>query len=81
MALKTIKNVDEETWHHFKRLAVTQRSGMGTLLKKMINEYESKSRDAWKAIFEGEKILTDVEAGRLLKETATMRKERGFRFR
>jgi hypothetical protein len=79
MTIKTIKNVDDSTWYRFKKLAVRQRLGMGALLQKMVNEYESKSQAFWKDIFEGERILTDAEADRILKEVAMSRKDRGFR--
>ncbi len=45
MALKTIKNVDDETWHKFKVLSVKNHIPMGKLLKKMIYTYESDSKE------------------------------------
>lgn len=79
MALKTIKNVDEETWYRFKTLAVKNRINMGKLLEKMIREYESKSDKFWKEVLECDKILSDKEAKELLQNTDKLRKEHGFR--
>lgn len=79
MTIKTIKDVDEETWYRFKNLAVKNRVGMGILLNKMVKEYELRSEDFWKQILEGDKILTDAEAEDLLKYTNKLRKEHGFR--
>lgn len=77
--LKTIKNVDEESWHRFKMLALRHRMAMGQLLQKMIKEYEAKAKMTWKEILEGEKILSDKEAESLLEHTSKLRKEYGFR--
>ena len=39
----------------------------------------AKSREFWKEILEGEKLLTEEEATELLKLTVKSRKEYGFR--
>jgi hypothetical protein len=77
--IKTIKNVDDETWHKFKMLAAKDNIEMGNLLKSMIKNYEDKSNNIWKEIFEVEKIITDKEAEILLKRSKEIRKEYGFR--
>ncbi len=79
MVIKTIKNVDEETWYKFKKLAVKNRIEMGELLNKMIKEYELKSDKFWKDILYSRKILSDKEAEFLLNHTKILRKEPGFR--
>jgi len=79
MTTKTIKSVDDEVWYKFRFLAVKNRLGMGKLLGEMINEYEFKSKEFWKDILEGERLLTDKEASELLSEIKKSRKEHGFR--
>lgn len=79
MTTKTIKGVDDEIWYKFRSLAVKNRIGMGKLLGELINEYEPKSKEFWKEVLEGEKILTDKEATELLNEVTRSRKEHGFR--
>ncbi|MBI2564410.1 hypothetical protein HYV79_00265 [Candidatus Woesearchaeota archaeon] len=79
MTLKTIKNVDEETWYRFKTLAVKNKLVMGKLLEKMIISYESESNKFWKEVLEGDKILSDKEAKDLSEDLEKLRKEHGFR--
>ena len=77
--LKTIKSVDEVTWHRFKNLASAKGTTMGILLKNMVEEYEVNSTDFWRAILHGEKNISDKEADEMKKIVARVRAEKGFR--
>jgi len=77
--VKTIRNVDEETWIELKTLAVQHRLALGILLKKMIDSYKKNTRETWDKILNSGKILTDKEAEDLEKITRSMRKEKGWR--
>ena len=79
MALKTIKNVDEETWHRFKMLSVKNKTPMGILLKKMISNYELESRNFWKNVLSGEKILSEKDVAEIKEDTKWIKEDWGFR--
>ena len=78
-SVKTIKDVDDATWSHFKSLAARSNMKMGAFFKTMIHEYDSKSNNVWNRILGGEKLLTDKEARRMHQEVKKLRKEYGFR--
>ncbi|MAE49389.1 hypothetical protein CMI48_01030 [Candidatus Pacearchaeota archaeon] len=77
--VKTIRNVNEETWRELKTLAAKRRVPLGTLLKNMITEYKKETNNAWDAILNTEKIISDEEAEDLEEITKGMRKEKGWR--
>ena len=79
MEVKTIKNVDEETWREFKTLAVKNNVKMSSLLRIMIKEFEKNNKDFWDEILNGEKLMSDKEAEEMKVITMKLRKERGFR--
>ena len=77
--IKTIKGVNEDSWAEFKSLAVRDRTNMGRLFERMLEEYKKKSEENWKIILSGKKILSDKEADDMLKIVKESRKEYGFR--
>ena len=77
--IKTIKGVNEESWAEFKSLAVRNRTNMGKLFERMLEEYKKKSEENWKIILSGKKTLSDKEAGDMLKIVKESRREYGFR--
>lgn len=79
MSTKTIKDVNEKTWRTLRMLSAEQNVKMGKLIEKMAEVYEKRSKEFWKAILEGEKILTDKEAEELKSVVKNLRKEYGFR--
>lgn len=79
MAVKTIKDVDDETWYKFKQLSVKNRVPMGKLMRSMVETYERKAEDVWNNILNGKKILSDKEADEMEKKLFKIRKEYGFR--
>lgn len=79
MTIKTIKDVDEETWYKFKQLSVKNRVTMGKLMRTMVDTYEQQSSAIWKEILHGKKRLSDNDANELEKTLKTLRKEHGFR--
>lgn len=79
MTTRTIKDVDERTWRKIRILSAEHNIRMGKLIEKMTDEYEKSSKSFWKAVLNGEKILSDKEAMEMKKAAAEFRKERGFR--
>lgn len=79
MSTKTIKGVSDKTWRKLRVLSAEHDVKMGELLEKMTEDYEKRSRDFWKSVLHGEKLLSDREAEKLKSVSATLRKERGFR--
>ena len=79
MEIRSIKNVDEETWREFKAIAAKHNVKMSSLLKIMIKEFEKNSKDFWNEILNGEKLMSDKEAEEMKILTIKLRKEKGFR--
>lgn len=79
MEVKTIKDVDEETWKKFRVMATQNNLKMAILLKMMINEFERNSGDFWKNILKRDKDLSEKEAENMVKVLSESRKEYGFR--
>ena len=79
MKIKTIKNVDEETWKTLKEMASKRRLRMGTLLKEITMGYKRRPSDSWDKILYAKPILTKREAKAMLKTIAKLRKESGYR--
>ncbi|MBI4141625.1 hypothetical protein HY484_01730 [Candidatus Woesearchaeota archaeon] len=77
--VKTIKDVDDETWLTFKTFAAKNDLKLGLFFKTMLTEYEKTTKTFWKEILAGKKILSDEEAEELEKTTTHVRKEYGFR--
>lgn len=79
MEIRCIRDVDEETWKEFKKLADKSNLKMSLLLKLMVKEMARKSEDSWNLILNSKKNLSDEEAETILKISEKWRKERGFR--
>jgi len=79
MTTKTIKDVDERTWRKLRMMSAEYDIRIGELIERMTEDYEKRSKDFWKTILEGEKILTDKEAEELKSVVIALRKEKGFR--
>lgn len=79
MKIRTIKNVDEETWKLIREISRKEKLKMGSLLKEMVNEYKSKRSPAWDRILLSKPILTKKEAEGMLKTVKKFRKESGYR--
>lgn len=77
--VKTIKDVDEETWSEFKSLAARNKLKMGTFFKLIIKEHEKSSQGFWENLLKGEKIFTDKEAEEMKETVKKIRNEYGFR--
>ncbi|MBI4140703.1 hypothetical protein HY485_02585, partial [Candidatus Woesearchaeota archaeon] len=77
--VKTIKDVDNETWARFKELASENNSNMGPFFKTMLKEYEKTTKIFWKDILTRDKILSDKEAEEFGEITKNVREEYGFR--
>ena len=79
VSTKTIRAVDEMTWRKLRAMSAEQNLPLGRLLERIAEDYETRSRDVWKRILDGEKILSDKEAEGLLTFVKELRKEYRFR--
>jgi len=79
MAIKTIKDIDEETWTKFRTIAVKQRLKTAQLFKRMVELHENSADAVWEKILHHEPLLTQAEATVWKKRVAQGRKEYGFR--
>jgi predicted DNA-binding ribbon-helix-helix protein len=76
MGVKTIRDVDEETWATMKELAERERIKMGTLLKMLVKEYR---KTEVKGFIPKRPILSKKEADELKSFVMELRKQLGFR--
>lgn len=79
MTVRTIKDVDEETWKMIREIARREKLKMGFLLKEMIKEYKWKPSASWNKILNTKPILTKKEAEAMLRTVTKLRKEYGYR--
>lgn len=77
--VKTIKDVDENTWLEFKSIAVKSRMRMGELFEDMVEGYKKKTEEFWDDILQGPPILSEEEAKSMEGTVKRVRKEYGFR--
>jgi len=77
-----IKNLDEENWHFLKVEAAKERTTLGNLLNRILEEYKSKekntARRAWEKIFSLKPSLSKTEAKEMHKAASSFRKEYHF---
>jgi len=79
MKIRTIKNVDDETWKQLKEMARRRRLKMGALLKEIAMEYKKRPSDSWNNILNVRPILAKEQAEAMLKMVVKIRKESGYR--
>ncbi len=79
MRVRTIKNVDDETWKLIRTIARREKLKMSDLLKDMAREYTAKPSAAWSKILNVKPILTSKEANEMKKIVKEIRHEYGFR--
>jgi len=77
--VKTIKDVDEDTWLEFKSIAVRNKMTMGKLFVDMVEEYKKKTKEFWDDILKGPAVISDEEARAMEETISRIRKEYGFR--
>lgn len=77
--IKTIKEIDDETWSEFKSMAAKNKMKLGVFFKSILKEHEKTSKNFWKEILNEEKILSDEEAKDINEIIKINRKEYGFR--
>ena len=77
--VKTIKDIDDETWSRFKNLAAKNKVTLGTLFRDLVLEHSKKSKEFWSTILSSPKILHEEEAKDIGIITQRVRKEYGFR--
>ena len=76
--VRTIKNVDEDTWNELKFISKRNKMHMGKTIKLMINEYKNRNK-FWDNVLNNKKILSDKEAEDMIESAKEIRKEKGFR--
>jgi hypothetical protein len=79
MKVKTIKDVDDETWKILKELSSRRKMKMGRVLRYAVRNYARKPEKNLTSIIPKEPILTNKEAEDILKYVKKMRKESGYR--
>jgi len=79
MKVRTIKDVDDETWKTFKEIATKRKIKMGVLLREIAREYKKKPSSSWNKILITKPIFTKKEAEVMLKTVTKIRKESGYR--
>lgn len=72
--VKTIKDIDNDTWSEFKKLAARNDEKLGPFFKTLVKEYKKESTAFWSGILENEKILSEKEARDLKAEVGRLRK-------
>lgn len=77
--IRTIRNVDSESWDELRLLATRYKTPLGLLLMRMIKTYKRETEKGWRNILSYKKILTDKEADEMLLKVKSMRSEMGFR--
>ena len=77
--VKTIKDIDDDTWARFKSLAAKNHSKLGEFFKIILNEYEKDSGNFWKEILSRKPTSTDEEAEEMHRIVKKLRKEKGYR--
>ncbi len=75
VCVRTIKDIDEDSWATFKSLAAKNKMKMGDMFKEMIESYNN----SWNTVFNNNRIFSEKEAEEIKKIVASARKEKGFR--
>lgn len=79
MIIRTIKGIENDKWIKLKMLAARRNIALGKLIENMIEDYSNKTDEIWDRILSGKRIISDREADERIRETAKLRKEKGFR--
>jgi len=79
MKVRTIKDVDEETWRLLKNLSEKKRMKMGKFLGTMVRGYSRKGGLKLSDIIPKKPILTKKEAEDIKSIVVKIRHEYGFR--
>ena len=77
--IKTIKNIDDDTWASFKGLAARNKMRASAMFKVLVREYEKKTADFWDNIFKHKAVLSEKEYSEFENDLKRMRKEHGWR--
>jgi len=77
-SIRTVKNVDEETWNELKVISKRNKINIGKMIKLIVNEHKSKN-NFWNRVLNNKKILSDAEAEAIMESVKESRKEKGFR--
>ena len=79
MKVRTVKDVDEETWRIFKESASRRNMKIGVLLRHLARDYERTELKSFSSFVPKIPILSEAEARELENTTKAIRKEHGFR--
>ena len=77
--VKTIKDVDEDSWSSFKSIAARNNMKMGKLFESMVEDYKEKSKYAWDKVLNPGYKISEKEAAYMEKTIRNIRKDIGFR--
>jgi len=76
--VRTIKNVDGETWNELKMISKRNKMNIGKTIRLMIHDYRNKN-NFWNKVLNHKRILSDAEAESITEIIKESRKEKGFR--
>jgi len=77
--LRTIRNIDDETWDELKGLSKRYRTPIGRLIGRMIKGYKMKGSSVWDMVLKHETLLSKDEAKKMHDVVKKLRSEYGFR--
>ena len=77
--VKTIKNVDDQTWAQFKSIAAQNNVKAGQMLKRLVDDYQKHAKGWWEKILAHKPILSAKEYDEMEARMKKMRKEYGWR--
>jgi hypothetical protein len=79
--VKTIKDVNEDTWLEFKSMAARNKMKMGKLFEDMVDDYKKETKKFWDDILKGPPTISEGEAKAMEETVKEIRKEYGFRYK
>ncbi len=79
MAVKTVRDIKEETWQEIKTEAAKRGMNMNKYFDHMLESSKKYDEMIWDHILNHPKNLTDKEATEMKKYVKELRKEKGFR--
>jgi len=77
--VKTIKDVDDQTWSRFKSLAAANNQKAGQMFKIMVDDYEKNAKGWWERILAHKPVFSPKEYADIERKMKAFRKESGWR--
>ncbi len=77
--VKTIKDVDDQTWAQFKSIAAANNAKTGQMLKIIVDDYQKRAAGWWERVRAQKPVLSKKECDELEASVKRIRKEYGWR--